>query len=62
MELVETRLHVAVKHTGGAAGLPDVKDAIAPGGVFTPFESRLAQGGGAAGALTAPVGAEAGQP
>jgi hypothetical protein len=62
MELVETRLHRNVRHVGGSAGLPDVRDAIAPGGVFTPFEGRLALGGGAVGGLVGPAGAEAGEP
>ena len=35
---------------------------IAPGGAFTPFERGAAQGGGAAGFLAAPIGAEASAP
>ncbi len=62
MELVETRLHRAVRHTGGAAGLPETRGTIAPGGAFTPFERGAAQGGGAAGFLAAPIGAEASAP
>jgi A nuclease of the HNH/ENDO VII superfamily with conserved WHH len=63
MELVPEDLHDLVKHTGGAADIPQAKDLdIAPGGVFTPFEQNLNDFGAAAGGATAVAGAQEGRP
>ncbi len=61
MELVPTDLHDAVKHEGGAAALRNGTTALGrPGGVFTPFEQKVAAGGAAAGsASTNPATAQA---
>ncbi|HEY6695674.1 MAG TPA: HNH endonuclease [Solirubrobacteraceae bacterium] len=47
MELVPTKLHKAVPHTGGRAALPDQINVVTPGSAFTPFE----RGAGVAGGL-----------
>jgi A nuclease of the HNH/ENDO VII superfamily with conserved WHH len=47
MELVPTKLHKPVAHTGGRAALPGQIDLVTPGSAFTPFEQTV---GGAAGA------------
>jgi HNH/ENDO VII superfamily nuclease len=47
MELVPTKLHKAVPHTGGRAAMPNQINVVTPGSAFTPFE----QGVGAAGGL-----------
>jgi hypothetical protein len=49
MELVPSDLHENVQHTGGRAAMPDQRGAVAPGGVFTPFERGGAIGGGVVG-------------
>jgi hypothetical protein len=51
MELVPTRLHEAVAHTGGRAAMPNQLNLVTPGSAFTPFE-RLVGGAGAAGGAT----------
>ena len=62
MELVPSYLHKHVGHTGGVAAMPLQVGQVAPGGVFTPFEQRLAAGGATAGGLaTGPAAAGGGQ-
>jgi len=46
MELVPTRLHRPVAHTGGRAAMPDQINVVTPGSAFSPFEQTV---GGAAG-------------
>jgi hypothetical protein len=63
MELVPKDLHEAVRHTGSAAGLPNLLDPVAPGGAFTPWERRAAfAGAGAGGIVGGPAAGAAGQP
>jgi hypothetical protein len=61
MELVPSRLHEAVKHTGGRTAMPDQLNVVTPGGAFTPLEQTFG-GLGAGGGATAAGPAAAGGP